>query len=101
MSASAVTAPSLLLAHFHRRIAFQASGAMPAPATLRLLAADGELDGSFIGLRLRFDDDESYVRDSSLEFDGTTSAALAVDLDLRFSLIDSASTSRAPTRWCR
>ncbi|MFA5940369.1 MAG: DUF4382 domain-containing protein [Sinimarinibacterium sp.] len=76
-------------------------------ATLRLLAADGELDGGFIGLRLRFDDDASYVRDSSgtsvplellsageyadlsLDFDGTTSAALVVDLDLRFSLIDS------------
>lgn len=76
-------------------------------ATLRLLAADGELDDSFIGLRLRFDDAESYVRDDSgtsiplellsageyaavdLTFDGTTSASLVVDLDLRFSLIDS------------
>lgn len=75
--------------------------------TLRLLSADGELDGSYIGLRLRFDDAESYVRDDSgtsvplellsagdyadvdLTFDSTTSASLVVDLDLRFSLIDS------------
>lgn len=72
---------------------------------LRLVSADGELDGSYIGLRVRFDDDDAYVRmdgesvpiellsageyaDVDLSVDDNSSTSLVVDLDLRFSLID-------------
>lgn len=72
---------------------------------LRLVSADGELDGSYIGLRVRFDDDDAYVlrngvsvpiellsageyADVDLSLDDNDSTSLVVDLDLRFSLID-------------
>jgi len=77
--------------------------------TLRVLGADGELDGTYIGLRLRFDDDDAYLRkDGSsvpiellsagdhasvdLTLDGSASVALIVDIDLRFSLTDAVDT---------
>lgn len=72
---------------------------------LRLVGADGELDGSYIGLRVRFDDEDAYLRkddtsvpiellsageyaDVDLSLNDSSSTSLIVDLDLRFSLID-------------
>ncbi|SFF62887.1 protein of unknown function [Fontimonas thermophila] len=72
---------------------------------LRLVDASGELKGRHVGLRLRLDDDNAFLRkdeDSTpiellsageyatvdLDLDDGDARTLIVDLDLRFSLID-------------
>ncbi len=74
--------------------------------TRRIADADGDVSGRFVGLRLRFDDEDAYVRTASgasvplellsageyadleLDLDDTDSVALVAAVDLRFSLID-------------